>query len=133
MALRELFGKLVNNRTETTEKHSVDQLKTRYYKTSKDKAIKAVESVVQSSGWQVKRIEEERGEMIAQPKNGGESLLIATIVTVKPFRTAVDFSCSTGTSLPSDFGKSKKIVLALYDRLDQELPFVGSGIGEELL
>jgi hypothetical protein len=133
VGFRETLSQLVSSRTETTEHHSNPSLQTHYYKTTKDKAIAAVERVMQQSGFTVKRVEQERGEVIAQSTSGQKSLLVATIVMVKPFRTAVDFSCSTDTILPSDFGHSKKRILSLYEQLDKELPYIGSGLGDELL
>ncbi|ERN52506.1 DUF1499 domain-containing protein [Alkalihalophilus marmarensis] len=133
MSIRQFIGQFINNHTETAESHYDERLRTRYYKTSKDKAMHAVESVLSSSGWKIKEAETGRGEVIAEPEKGGQSLLVATIVTVKPYRTAIDISCSSGTSLPSDFGKSKKIVVAIYEKLDKELPYLGTGMADEFV
>lgn len=108
-------------------------MRTRYYKASKDKVIQAVESVINKDGLVVKRVESERGEVIAHQRKGKKILLVATIVTVRPFKTAVDWSCSTDTILPSDFGYSRKVIGGLYEKLDKELTYIGSGLGEELL
>ncbi|WP_100405075.1 DUF1499 domain-containing protein [Bacillus solitudinis] len=133
MGLKESLMMFFSARAESSEKHFIEELKTRYYKTSKDKAIEAVESVLNKEGLKVKRIEAERGEVIATSQSGQKVLLIATVVTVRPFRTAVDFSCSKETILPSDFGYSRKKVIKLYQMLDKELTYIGSALGDELL
>lgn len=131
MALKDTFGQLFSKRTETSEQHALKELKTRYYKTTKDKALEAAEKVIQEQQWTVKRVEAERGEIVATSLNG-KNLFIVTVITVKPFRTAVDVSCSIDTVLPSDFGQSRKAILAFYKALDQNLTYVGSGLGDEL-
>jgi hypothetical protein len=133
MGVKETLSMLMSSRAETSEKHDSKEMKTRYYKTSQAKAIEAVESVIKKEGLKVSRIEAERGEVIATSSSGKKILLIATVITVKPFRTAVDFSCSVETILPTDFGFSRKKVLRLYDLLDKELTYVGSALGDELL
>ncbi|WP_088103786.1 DUF1499 domain-containing protein [Halalkalibacter urbisdiaboli] len=133
MGFKENLMMFFSARAESTEKHFLDELKTRYYKTSKDKAIQAVEEILNQDGLKVKRIETDLGEVIATSTSGKKVLVIATVITVKPFRTAVDFSCSVETMLPSDFGFSRKKVIALYEKLDKELPYIGSGLGDELL
>lgn len=56
-------------------------------------------------------------------------LIVVSVITVKPFRTAVDFSCATETALPSDFGSSRKLTVSLYKELDDTLPYIGSDLG----
>jgi hypothetical protein len=133
MGFRETMSRIFSTRTETGEEHPVKELQTRYYKTTKDKAMRTIEQVLTQQGLTIKRSEDDRGEIVAQTKSGKKLLLVASIITVKPYRTAVDFSCATETVLPSDFGYSRKFILALYQKLDQELTYVGSALGHELL
>lgn len=133
VGIRDTFNRMVSTRTETGEEHPIKELQTRYYKTTKDKAMRAVEDVVKQRGFSIKRSEEDRGEIVAQTTSGKKVLLVVSVITVKPYRTAVDFSCATETALPSDFGYSRKLTLALYKELDQSLPYVGSALGSELL
>ncbi|WP_100373725.1 DUF1499 domain-containing protein [Bacillus sp. FJAT-45037] len=133
MGILDKIKQLTSTRAETSESHADKQMRTHYYKISRDKAIDAVDQVIQAAGWKIKKIEKERGEIIAYPTTNNKSILIVTIVTVKPFRTAIDFACSSDTMLPTDFGKSKKTVIHLYELINKEIPYIGSGIGEELL
>ncbi|MCK0471356.1 DUF1499 domain-containing protein [Halalkalibacter sp. APA_J-10(15)] len=120
-------------RTETTEGNELKELQTRYYKTTKDKAMQTIENVLIQSGWEIARSEEERGEIVANMKKGKRKMLVLTIITVKPFKTAVDLSCSTDTVLPTDFGHSRKVVVDVYNKIDRELTYIGSSLGNELL
>ncbi|WP_413379162.1 DUF1499 domain-containing protein [Alkalihalobacillus sp. 1P02AB] len=133
MGFRDVIVFISSNRTETREAHQNDQLKTRYYKGSKEKIMEAVESLIKKNGFRVKRSEVERGEIIGQEQKGTKQLIIVTVITVRPFKTAVDFSISTDSLLPTDFGKSKKQVISFYEQLDKELTFIGTGIGDQLL
>lgn len=133
LGVRDTFNRVFSTRTETGEVHPSKELQTRYYKTSKDKAMKAVEDVLKKRGFTIKRSEEERGEIVGQSTKGKKVLIVVSVITVKPFRTAVDFSCATETSLPSDFGSSRKLTVSLYKELDDALPYIGSALGSELL
>ncbi|MCM2675253.1 DUF1499 domain-containing protein [Alkalicoccobacillus plakortidis] len=133
MGFKDTWHFLTRNHAETGEKHSIEALQTRYYKGNKDKIIEGIEAVVKESGYKLKRTERERGEMIIEQVSGQKFLLVASVITVRPFKTAVDFSCSHSTVLPSDFGKSRKMLVAMYSKLDKQLTFIGSGLGDELL
>ncbi|MBP3949732.1 DUF1499 domain-containing protein [Bacillus suaedae] len=133
MGLLDNVKRFFSIRTETTEEHNVKDLQTRYYKTTKDKAMQALEPILVQSGWEIARSEVERGEIVAKMKKGKRKMLVLTIITVKPFKTAIDLSCSTDTSLPTDLGHSQKVVLDMYKKIDKELTYIGSGLGKELL
>ncbi|MCD7032813.1 cytosolic protein [Metabacillus sp. GX 13764] len=115
--------------TETSEDHLDGSLRSRYYKTTVKKAMEAVQTVAKSSkDAAVTSVSEERGEIsisISKPK---KALLIATVISVRPFETAVDFSASTDTPLPTDFGNSQRVIRQFYQQLDATLPYVGSGL-----
>ncbi|MFB4210686.1 DUF1499 domain-containing protein [Shouchella sp. JSM 1781072] len=133
LGVRDTFNRVFSTRTETGEIHPNKELQTRYYKTTKDKAMTAIEELLKKRGFLIKRSEEERGEIVAQSAKGKKVLIVVSVITVKPFRTAVDFSCATDTALPSDFGSSRKLTLSLYRDLDNTLTYIGSALGSELL
>ncbi|GAF67053.1 hypothetical protein BTS2_3961 [Bacillus sp. TS-2] len=133
MGFRDFIVFISSNRTETREAHQTEELKTRYYKASKENVMKAVEKVIKDQGFGIKRYELDRGEIVGNEKKGKKQLIVATVITVKPFKTAVDFSVSTDSILPSDFGKSRKVLLSFYQQLDKELSFIGTGLGDQLL
>ena len=133
MGLREAFEYISSNHTETKENHKNERLQTRYYKLQREKTMQGVEAVLKKHDFEIKQSGSERGEIIAVCNKGQKQLAIATVITVKPFKTAVDFSISTESILPGDFGKSKNKIISLYEQLDKEIPFIGTGLGDQLL
>ncbi|WP_453994512.1 cytosolic protein [Bacillus nitroreducens] len=122
MGLKTFF----TNHTETRDEHTDELLRSHYYKTTNKKAIEAVKKVINNmDGYHINSISEERGEMSITIKKGRKAFIVATIISVRPFETAVDFAVTTETVLfPIDFGYSRKVVLKLYEQLDKELPLV---------
>ncbi|AZB43889.1 cytosolic protein [Bacillus sp. FJAT-42376] len=115
--------------SETSENHQNPDMRSRYYKTTAKKAIEAVQAAASSrGGCQVTSVSEERGEISVQVKKPKSALLVATVISVRPFETAIDFSVSSDTALPTDFGYSRKVISEFYNKLDSELKFVGSGL-----
>ncbi|MTH52889.1 cytosolic protein [Bacillus mangrovi] len=115
--------------TETAEQHSNPDLRSRYYKATVKKAMDAVQAAASSrGGCAVTSVSEERGEISVHIQKPKSALLVATVISVRPFETAIDFSVSTDTPLPTDFGYSRKVILEYYKKLDSELKFVGAGL-----
>ncbi len=123
MGLQTFFS----NHSETRDKHSDEQLRSHYYKTTNKKAIDAVKKVINDlDGYHINSVSEERGEISISIKKGRKAFVVATVVSVRPFETAIDFAVTTETLLlPIDFGYSKKVIMNLYQRLDKELPLIG--------
>lgn len=125
MGLQTFFS----NHSETKDKHSDELLKSHYYKTTNKKAIEAVKKVINNlDGYHINSVSEERGEMSISIKKGRKAFVVATIISVRPFETAIDFAVTTETMLvPIDFGYSRKVIMNLYRHLDKELPLIGKG------
>lgn len=133
MGFMQTLKKVFSTSTETRENHYDETLQTRYYKAMKDRAINEVETMLRNrKGFEVASISQDHGEVIVNVKHGKKAFLVATVIMVRPFRTAVDFSVSTDTFFFSDFGYSRKMIRALYKDLDSRLQFVGTGLGNEL-
>lgn len=127
MSLRQSFDKFFNNHSETREKHWDPKLQTHYFKTTKDKAFKTVEDFFRSSSsYEIVAVSEEHGEISANFKGGKKAFIIATVIMVKPFRTAIDFSVTTESVVPFDLGYSHKLIPKLYEKLKKELVFIES-------
>jgi hypothetical protein len=57
--------------------------------------------------------------------------MVITVVSLRPFETAVDFSVTTETVfIPIDFGYSKELVKKMYELLDQRLVLVKAGTSQ---
>ncbi|WP_078595075.1 DUF1499 domain-containing protein [Evansella clarkii] len=133
MGFKETVQTIISKHTETKENHTDKELRTHYYKSTKDKVIKEIESMLnQRPGFSVSSVSEERGEIIVNINKGKKAMMVVTVIMVRPFRTAVDFSIATDTMLFSDFGYSRKLAAELYKELNKRLTFVGTGLGDEL-
>ncbi len=133
LGFKDTLNKFISNHTETREKHSDEGLKTRYYKAMKDKTFNELLTIFnQSQEYEVKSSSIERGEIIVDGKGKKKLFLVATVVMVSPNRTAVDFSVTTETMLPTDFGYSAKVIKEIYQKIGQHLEYVGSGLGNQL-
>lgn len=114
---------------ETSENHYDEALKSHYYKTTSKKAIEAVENAfARQSGVSVTSVSEERGEITVVFEKPKKALMTVTIVSVRPYETAIDFNVSTDTKLASDFGFSRKLIIESYEKLNKALPFIGTGL-----
>jgi hypothetical protein len=118
---------------ETADTHKIEQLRTRYYKTNTQNALKVVEEILRGiSGCKITSVSPERGEISAAITGKKTVLLVATVITIRPFETAVDFMVFTETAMPTDFGFSKRSVIELYEKLDKQLVFIGTGLSEKM-
>ncbi|AYJ90670.1 cytosolic protein [Bacillus safensis] len=123
MTLRQKFKRFMSNHTETSDEHPVSELKSHYYKSTNAQVFQAVETILsRSDSYQVTSVSAERGEISANIRLPKKAFLVATVISIRPFETAVDFNVTTETALPTDFGYSQKTVRSLYDELDKQLP-----------
>lgn len=130
MGFKDTINKFISTHTETSETHSDTNLKTRYYKSMKDKAFNEVLTIFQQAPeFEVKSSSKERGEIIVKGNIKKKVFLVTTIIMVSPNRTAIDFSVTTETTLPFDLGYSANVIKDVYKKIDQRLEYVGSGLG----
>ena len=128
VGIKEFFS----NRSETGERHPNDALKTHYFKATKEQAFTEAKAVLQQHyKGEIVTNSPERGEFVFQVKGPKKALIVVTVVTVRAYRTAVDFSVSTETPLPVDFGYSKKMIETIYNDLKKKLTLIGTGISEQ--
>lgn len=120
----------LTNHCETSEHHEDAQLRSRYYKTTAANAIKAIKELIASSnGYELLSVSEERGEFSVATRGGKKAFIVITVISVRPFETAIDFSVTTDTKiLPFDFGFSRRVIIDLYSQIDKRLPYIGSGM-----
>jgi len=119
--IRKFFG----NRAETREEHVDKTLQTRYYKTTKDRALDSLENLFRNSQtYKLNSISKDHGEISLLKTKGRKAFIVVTVIMVKPFQTAVDFSVSSESILPFDFGYSTKLIHELYDLINKDLPLI---------
>lgn len=123
MSLSQKLASFFSNRAETRDHHVDVRLKTRYYKTTKDKGLQALENFFKhSQRFEINSMSTEHGEISVNVKKGKKAFIIATVIMVRPFQTAIDFSVMTESLLPIDFGYSTRLILELYEQMNKELP-----------
>ncbi|ASK62997.1 cytosolic protein [Virgibacillus phasianinus] len=122
MSFKENVVKYLSNHAETRDNHSDESLQTHYYKTTKDKALAKLEEIVSNSKlYSIHSVSKEHGELSLYYK---KTFIIATVISVRPYNTAIDFSVTTETPLPFDFGNSSRMIERLYQQLNNELPYI---------
>ncbi|PRO64306.1 DUF1499 domain-containing protein [Alkalicoccus urumqiensis] len=132
MGIKQKLQKAFSTRTETSETHPDETLRTHYYKAMKEKVFQELEAIFSSrQGYDISSISEEHGEMIVKTTRGKKTFIVVTVIMVRPYKTAVDFSINTDTAMISDFGYSAKLARELYEEVNKRLTFVGTGLGSE--
>lgn len=122
MSFRQKLAKYFNNHAETSENHLDPMLQTRYYKTTKEKGLMTLDVFLKNSHiYEMNSISKEHGEISILIKKGRKAFIVATIIMVRPFQTAIDFSVTTESLLPFDFGYSSNVIQQLYTHINKEL------------
>ncbi|TGB05441.1 cytosolic protein [Halobacillus salinus] len=120
--MKAFISKYLSKHSETDEQHKDEQLVTHYYKAKRDDVFQAVEELFSSST--IAGSSRERGEITVRYKGKRKAFVVATVIMVRPFRTAVDFSVTTDSGGPVDFGYSRNLILNFYDQLDQKFTVI---------
>lgn len=125
MSFKQTIKKYFGNRAETRDDHVDPTLRTRYYKTTKDRALNALEDLFRNSNtYKLNSISTDHGEISLVKKKGKKAFIVLTVIMVKPFQTAIDFSYNTESLLPFDFGYSTREIQKLYELINKELPLL---------
>ena len=125
MSFAKKLSRFFYNQAETSEKHWDKDLETHYYKTTKDKGLRKLEEIIKGSpNYKINSISLEHGEISFRVIKGKKAFVIVTVIMVRPYQTAIDFTVTSESSLPFDFGKSSKFIKHFYEKLDKELPLI---------
>ncbi|WP_071460343.1 hypothetical protein [Bacillus massilinigeriensis] len=110
---------------ETKENHQDAALITRYYKVNFQQAFDVVEEILRRDPMaKIISKSPEHGEISADIGNGS-SFLVCTVITIKPYTTAVDFVLSTEKlSILGTYPLLKRKVVSLYESLGERLPLL---------
>ncbi|MCU9614172.1 hypothetical protein OEV98_11430 [Caldibacillus lycopersici] len=128
MSKKRSFFQRWQKQCETRDDHFDPELKSHYYKTSFDKVFQGVEDTIRkNTNMTITSTAKDRGEIAIKMSNGPKAFIVATVIQVRPFETAVDFMVSSDNlSITGLYPSLKKVVLQLYAELDKSLPFVGT-------
>ncbi|MBY7143189.1 cytosolic protein [Virgibacillus sp. NKC19-3] len=125
MSFRSTINTYFNNHAETSENHENTSLQTHYYKTTKDTGMQMLENLfIHSDGYEINSISKEHGEISVLMKKGKKAFIVATVIMVRPYYTAIDFSVTTESVLPFDFGYSTKVIQQLYQWINKDLSLI---------
>ncbi|MFG6116485.1 cytosolic protein [Halobacillus sp. MO56] len=130
--MKKFVSKYFTSHSETREHHQDEALQTHYFKTTKDKALQAVKEIFDSEAFTILSTSEEHGEISVNYKGKKKAFIVASIVMVKPFRTAVDFSVTTESGGPVDFGFSRNLIIQLNEKLKKRLTYIESSMANKL-
>ncbi|WP_101844589.1 cytosolic protein [Halobacillus sp. Marseille-P3879] len=119
--MKGFISKYFSNHSETSENHRDSSLQTRYYKAKRDEVFNAVEEMFPSPSEKA-AVSKERGEITIKYNGKRKAFVVATIIMVRPFQTAVDFSVTTDSGGPVDFGFSRNLIVECYEQLDRQFP-----------
>ncbi|KAA0549154.1 cytosolic protein [Bacillus sp. BGMRC 2118] len=113
-------GQFFSNHCETGEKHEDPSLRTRYYKVTNSNAMKTVEELLSNEpGMKVTSVSKEHGELSVEMKSPQKAFIVVSIISVRPYETAIDFSVTYEGLL--SLGYTKGIVKKLYNMIDDKL------------
>lgn len=125
MSFSQKLARFFSNRAETRDNHWDQKLQTRYYKTTKDKGLATLENYFKNSPkFKINAMSEEHGEISVNLVKGKKAFIIATVIMVRPFQTAIDFTVMTESIIPMDFGYSTKVINELYENISKDLPLL---------
>ncbi|WP_243291227.1 cytosolic protein [Bacillus sp. FJAT-47783] len=123
MKVSQKIQSVFSTQQETREHHEDPQLKSKYYKVNKKSALETIQLILNElDGYHISSISEEHGEISVDIQMKKKAFMVISVVTVRPFETAIDLTVTTETLWPLDFGFSKAIIVELYNRLDEQLP-----------
>lgn len=119
MSLKNVINKYFSKQRETSDNHSDPTLQTHYYRASKEDALAKVKTYLkQNNNYDVQSISEEYGEIIVNKKS---LFIIISIITVSPFKTAIDFTVTSNSMPLIELGASTKCIQHLYKEFDKLL------------
>ncbi|MEI5905501.1 cytosolic protein [Bacillus spongiae] len=105
---------------ETSDMHQDQELQTQYYKASFDKVMSIVEELFSSKEYKIQSVSKDHGEISVG--KSGKLFIVATVLTVQPFETAVDFKVTADkTVITGAYPRLKTEILSYYRKLNQQL------------
>ncbi|KAB7664902.1 hypothetical protein [Bacillus sp. B1-b2] len=119
MALSHVLVGIIKSFEETKENPKVPELKTRYYRKTRDKMIEIVQQTIKQKlpKWKLKKVDPERGEIVVSK---GSSLMIITVFKMTGMQSAIDVYCSKDGFL-GDFGTSYTNIQQFFKALHTEV------------
>ncbi|WP_430487445.1 cytosolic protein [Priestia flexa] len=123
MGIIQKVKSVFSNHSETRDHHENPKLQTHYYKSTASQTFTQVQNLLKNmNGVEILAAYEERGEISLNVSKGRKAFVVITIISLRPFETAIDFSVTTESKvMPFDFGYSKELIIFFYQHFDQHL------------
>ncbi|WP_391557330.1 hypothetical protein [Robertmurraya sp.] len=118
-----------NRQCETKENHVEEELRTRYYRVNLQSLFQSVKEIIENDQ-HAKVVSDsiDHGEIAVEINRGKKMFAIITIITVKPYETAVDINVSTEqTVLLGAYPSLRAEITRIYQELDKKHPYIGVG------
>lgn len=117
-----IFGNLFlrfSKHIETNDRQPDEQLKTHYFKANFNQLFAAVEKLFrEDADCRITTVSKEHGEIAVEVYKPIPCFLVATVVSVKPMESAVDFNISSERfSISGTYPALKKRIISYYDKL----------------
>ena len=107
---------------ETSDQHEDKELQSRYYKSMHQGTFNAVLGLFSSSEYDVISQSKDRGEITVRKNGTPQLFIVATVITVRPLETAVDFKISADKGkIFGTYTVLKAQINHYYHQLDSEL------------
>lgn len=120
------LSQVFSGHVETRENHVDENLKTHYYKTTKDRLMKDLVRICNGRDqFEVVADSKERGEISVNVHGRKLFYVVITVIMVRPFRTAVDVSVTAKRGM--DFGFGRKLIDSIYGELAKSFEYLGTG------
>lgn len=119
MSIKNLINKYFSKQRETSDKHSDPTLQTHYYRINKNDGLDKVKTYLKQNNYKINSTSEEYGEVVVS-KNS--LFIVISIITVSPFKTAIDLTVTSNAALPVGLGASTKCIQQLYNEFDDIFP-----------
>lgn len=120
------FSDYFSNSFETSERHRIETLQTRYYRALKDQVKEALKELATLEGTRIADQNDTYDEILIEKSDYSAIFTLSNPKSMS--ETAVDIMVTTNAFLP--MGKGKKVIERLYKALDGKLTFVGVGRGQ---
>lgn len=127
MSSKGFVNKYLSNHAETSDRSLQPDLKTKYFKATKDQLFRLLhDHFSKSTDYELVGSSQERGEISVYYKKRRKTFMVLSIIMVRPYRTAVDFSVTTESVFPIDFGNTHHVIGEHYEWIGKTYPNIDS-------
>ncbi|MEQ6375697.1 cytosolic protein [Bacillaceae bacterium S4-13-58] len=127
MSIKEFVNKYLSNHAETSDRSLQPELKTKYFKATKDQLFRhLIDQFSKSADYELIGSSEERGEISVYYKKKRKTFMVISVIMIRPYRTAVDFSVTTESAFPIDFGNTHRVIGEHYEWIGKTYPNIDS-------